>query len=444
MSEELIIDIYNAFNPSEPLPAGSPYYVECGAVRGNEDIFRELGRKILRSRESTCQLYTGHRGVGKSTELQRLKHYLEEKGCLVVYFSADDEDIDPEDTQYTDILLASTRHLIEDLEDQANPHLLLKWLESRWKALKGLALSEVEFDKLDLQSQIAQFGKLTASLRAVPSTRETIRKQVNAHTPTLIEALNEFIEEGKKKLSQNQSQSKLVVIVDGLDRIAPVKREDGKTNHEEIFIDRCEQLKALQCHVIYTVPISLVYYDRATDMLENYGNPPILPMIQIRDRAGNINPQGLEKIKELIVKRVTPFSGKLSIEEEIFDSAQTIALMCKMSGGHPRELMRFMQIALDWTDQLPIREQAVQRAIAESRKIYRNAVDKEEWHKLAQVHHLKRIKHDNEHRSLLFRRCVLEYCDLTQKEETERWHDVHPLILNIPEFQQAFNNLPES
>jgi hypothetical protein len=71
-------------------------------------------------------------------------------------------------------------------------------------------------------------------------------------------------------------------------------------------------------------------------------------------------------------------------------------------------------------------------------------VDKEEWHKLAQVYHLKKIEHDNEHRSLLFRRCVLEYCDLTQKEETERWHDVHPLILNIPEFQQAFNNLPES
>lgn len=439
MSEELIIDIYNAFNPFEPLPAGSPYYVECTEVRGNENIFRELGRKILRSRESTCQLYTGHRGVGKSTELQRLKQHLEGQNCLVVYFSADDEDIDPEDTQYTDILLASTRHLLEELDDKADPSPLLNWLQGRWEALKELAVTEIEFDKLDIKAQIAQFGKLTASLRAVPSTRETIRKQVNAHTTTLIEALNEFIETGKEKLSDRQC--KLVVIVDGLDRIAPIKREDGKTNHEEIFIDRCEQLKALKCHMIYTVPISLVYYDRATDMLENYGNPPILPMIKIHDRSGNIDQKGLEKMKELIVKRVTQFSGHLSIEHQIFDSPETIALMCQMSGGHPRELMRFMQTAIDWTDELPISGQAVQRAIAESRKVYRNTVDKEEWEKLVKVYQSKKIEHDNEHRSLLFRRCVLEYCDLIDEGEPERWHDIHPLILKIPEFQEALKDI---
>ena len=80
MSEDLITKIYNSFNPFEPLQPGDPAYVNCSAVRGNENIFNEVGRKIIRSHLKTCQLYTGHRGVGKSTELLRLKKYLEANG----------------------------------------------------------------------------------------------------------------------------------------------------------------------------------------------------------------------------------------------------------------------------------------------------------------------------------------------------------------------------
>mgnify|MGYP000724551841 CR=1 FL=1 len=98
--EELIIKIYNAFNPARPLEANDRFYVDCSEVRGDESIFRELGKKIIFSEESTCQLYTGHRGVGKSTELLRLKDYLEKKGCFVVYFQADQEDIDSEDSEW--------------------------------------------------------------------------------------------------------------------------------------------------------------------------------------------------------------------------------------------------------------------------------------------------------------------------------------------------------
>ena len=96
----LIDKIYNAFDPFEPLKPGDPAYVECGEVRGDSNIEKDLGRKIVRADSPTCQLYAGHRGGGKSTELLRLKKYLEDNQCFVVYFSADKEDIDSEDTQY--------------------------------------------------------------------------------------------------------------------------------------------------------------------------------------------------------------------------------------------------------------------------------------------------------------------------------------------------------
>jgi len=67
MSQDLLTEIYNVFDPFDPPPKEA--YVNCEAVRGNWSVLRELGRKIIRCNHSTCQLYTGHRGVGKSTEL---------------------------------------------------------------------------------------------------------------------------------------------------------------------------------------------------------------------------------------------------------------------------------------------------------------------------------------------------------------------------------------
>jgi hypothetical protein len=45
--------------------------------------------------------------------LLRLKENLEARGYFVVYFAVDDQDIEPEDVEYADILMACTRHLVE-------------------------------------------------------------------------------------------------------------------------------------------------------------------------------------------------------------------------------------------------------------------------------------------------------------------------------------------
>lgn len=61
--------LYNAFDPFRPLPAGDPAYVNCNSVRGDGDILVGVGREILMSDRMTCQLFGGHRGAGKSTEV---------------------------------------------------------------------------------------------------------------------------------------------------------------------------------------------------------------------------------------------------------------------------------------------------------------------------------------------------------------------------------------
>jgi hypothetical protein len=76
---------YQACNPT-PLVMGNAedrkYYIDFSSVRGG-NIIKELGRTIalLSPDKPTCQLFTGHIGCGKSTELQRLQPSFGNGGC---------------------------------------------------------------------------------------------------------------------------------------------------------------------------------------------------------------------------------------------------------------------------------------------------------------------------------------------------------------------------
>ncbi len=166
----------------------------------------------------------------------------------MVYFAADEEDIDSEDAQYTDILLACTRRLLKDLKRIANPRPILNWLKGRWEDLKDLAQTPIEFESLGVEAQLTQFAKLTANLRAVPELRQKIRQKIDPYSVTLIQVLNEFLVDAKQHLPNGYK--KLAVIVDNLDRMVLVKHGE-RTNSEEVFLDRSEQLQALDCHLIY-------------------------------------------------------------------------------------------------------------------------------------------------------------------------------------------------
>jgi len=435
VSQDLITNLYNSFDPFQPLPAGDAAYVDLRSVRGDANILRDLGNKIIRSPgRNTCQLYAGHRGAGKSTELLRLQADLNQKGCFVVYFAADQDDLDPEDTEYTDILIACTRRLLEQLKN-ANPQPLLTWLNDRQQDLKELAFTEIRFDDLKLETAIGLFGKLSSNIRAIPNERAKIRAKLDPHTVTLLSALNEFIGDGKRHLPTDQSQ--LVVIVDNLDRIVPINREEKRTNHEEIFIDRANQLKGLDCHLIYTIPISMVYSSRVVDLRDIYDNDPlVLPMIMVEmPDDQTICDEGMDQLKDLIARRVRKYAPTQPLEANIFESLEVLEKLCLMSGGHIRNVMLLIRSAFDHIESLPITKQAVQRSITQAREIYHRTVEENQWSLLVEVYKSKAIKNDDEYRKLLFNRCILQYAFFDQKEEMQVWYDVHPLIREIPEFK---------
>jgi hypothetical protein len=440
MNSEIVSRAYNAFK-LQPLEPGDPVYVDCRSVRGDQDVWQELGTTIFMADEPTCQLYTGHRGVGKSTELRILRQKLEDLGYCVVYFEADEADIEPEDTQYTDILLACTRHVLERLRQESDPQPLLGWLRERWGALKDLALTEIEFDKLSVDLQIAQFAKLTANLRAVPNLRRQIREQVDSYSVSLVEALNEFIESAKRNLPSDCRG--VVVIIDNLDRMVPTPVEGGRSNHQQIFLDRSEQLQGIHCHLVYTIPISMVHSSDGPQLEDRYGKPRVLPMIMVRMPDSTVYDPGVDKLKELIKERFQKVDPTLTqnLDTLAFDEAETLKNLCLMSGGHVRNLLYLLQEAIKYEQQLPISGRAIRRSFTEARDTYRTSISAEDWQILAKVAHCKNINNDRVHHRLLANRCILEYRYMNEQEEVLRWWDVHPLIRGIEEFQTALQPL---
>lgn len=433
---DVLTQIYNAVDPFRPLEPGDPAYVNCEAERGDANVLLDLGPEILRSNRYTCQLYSGHRGAGKSTELLRLKADLEAKGCFVVYFAAvgDDGDIDAQDVQYTDILLACTRHLLEELQN-ADPAPLISWFKERGKALYDIGQTKVVMESLDVKALAAQFAEITASIRAIPSQRSKIRDLVNPHTMTLVKALNDFITDGKAKLPPDKKH--LVVIADNLDRIVPIHDDYGRNSHDEIFLDRSDQLKGLDCHLIYTIPISMVYSNRANDLKEVYGNPDLLPMVMVQKLDGSLHPPGIAKMQEVLIRRIQPFIPDVQLGRDIFENEDVVTQLCLASGGHVRELLLLMKEAMNRTEALPIPTRAVRRAIATTRDTYRRTVEKDQWKVLAKVAKTRAIQNDEPHRDLLFRRCLMEYRYFDDDGTMQCWYDAHPLIKAIPEFEQA-------
>ena len=111
---------YQACNPSRPLMMGNAadrrYYIDFASVRGGK-IIEALQRTISRISPDTptCQLFTGHLGCGKSTELLRLQAELEEQKFHVVYFESTHV-LEMADVDVTDILMAIAGQVSESLE----------------------------------------------------------------------------------------------------------------------------------------------------------------------------------------------------------------------------------------------------------------------------------------------------------------------------------------
>lgn len=434
---------YRACNPSKTLDIRNAedlqYYIDLSSVQGDK-IFAQLKRTITRlsPNKPTCQLFTGHIGCGKSTELLRLKAQLEQHGFHVVYLESS-QDLDMADVDVSDIMLAIARQVSRSLEEikisiqptgfrallQGAANILPTQIElsaevSLPKVGNVRASTEGEF------SLALGISKISATAKDSRGFRSRLRQYLEPQVNWILEAINkELLEPAIHQLKQ-QGKRGLVVIVDNLDRLDNSPKPSGRSQTEYLFVDRGEYLNKLNCHVVYTIPLALTF-SNDLHLTNRFGIEPwILPMVRVQQRNGARYEEGVALLQQIVLARAFPDmepQQRLNAISEVFDSPETLDRLCLVSGGHLRNLLGLLYSCFQEEDP-PISRNNLERVISQRRKQLSLGITSDDWELLEQAAETKTVRGEEGYQTLLRSLFIFEY-----RDGEGVWFDINPIFL---------------
>lgn len=455
------LNVKNFFRASKPSvtinwsrPEQKQYYIDFFSVRGSNTI-EELKRTItFLEDEPTCQLFAGHVGCGKSTELSRLKKELEDEGYHVVYFESS-QDLDMADVDISDILLAIARQVSKSLEETAinlHPTRFQKFLQNIADNLNNLEVIGVNVQAPETQifgvgvklpkpigfnSENGKFslslgiGEITSKSKDSYSIRSFLRDYTEPQVNYLLKAINdELLTPAQEQLKQ-QGKAGLVVIIDNLDRIDNRQRASGKTQPEYLFIERGEQLNQLKCHVVYTIPLILAFSNGREHLKNRFGSDPkILPMVRVKERDGSPCKLGIDLLQQMVLARAFPDiepEQRYNFTFELFDNPATLDRLCQVSGGHVRNLLVLLHTCLQKSNP-PFSDELIEQVISQRCSDLSNAITPDEWELLREVERHKVVRGEEKCEILLRSLFVFEY-----RDSSRSWFDINPVLAESEE-----------
>ena len=414
------------FDPLRPLGANeTDLYVDWQErLDIADDVKIRLTNSIARSPGPVTRLFTGHRGAGKTTELNRVRQRLEDGfGGRRVFVSMlfAEQWVHLDDVQPEDLVFQIVRQLVSDLKQVG-----FTFAEKSFRnALGGLR----DFFRGRVAVEGAEVGidPLSVSLRfeSFPTARKEFRNLLQGLLPTIYDLTNtEILSKARAWLAapEHGGYADIAIIVDQLDRI-PRKPINGYTNHENLFLDHAGPLRALNCDVLYTIPIELAYSRAYARLQDVYGSAILaLPAVPVSTRAGEEFPPGLMVLREIVRRRADKAGMGL---DEVFTGPDLLDEVLRSSGGHIRGLFVMLQSILDRAAELPISRTITQRGLRRAAADLAVPLRKSDWELLARVHesHEQVGEDHGVWNEFLRDRFVLAY-----EDEDGHWYDRHPLL----------------
>lgn len=422
--------LYNRCNPDESLAPDDERYVELDelGVRGAH-WSRKLARQIELSTGPVCQLFTGLRGTGKSTELRRLAARLAnpaKRNLLPVLIDADDvldltTTIDISDVLAL-ILLYCERTVLLAEGGKAEDALADGPLRRLWN---WLTRTEVEIKDLGLESEFFGIkGKVGFDLKINPTVRQRVREIVARHLSTFVRFVRDELVELDARVKQ-LGRHGLVVVFDSLEKLrgTSLTWKEVLESAERIFANGAPYLQ-LPVHVLYTVPAALTR--RMADPVS------FLPMVKVRAANGELNEDGFRAIHELIAKRIEPADLEALFGPDMVEPR--VRQLALWSGGYPREILRMLQELLT-LEKFPIDERTLDRQLQRAGNSYRSIVyDSGAMAWLGTVARSKKLitANDAEREAadlFLSNNVILRYLN------DDEWFDVHPSVAGLEELR---------
>jgi hypothetical protein len=329
---------------------------------------------------------------------------------------------------YVDILLLIAHKVEEELRkreiflDSALLEDLYQWFADKvWskdtrKEISAEVGTEAEIGvTIPLFSKL--FARLSAGVRSNEEERKEIRLTLRREWYVFVNKLDTLLLQARTKVRKHNRRD-LVVIVDGLEKMFYEPERDGGGNptgesSHSLLIKQAEQLNVPQCHLIYTVPISLAFNASLPNAFD-IDTPVVMPMVNIK------KPEGVSQLIALIEKRV--------IIEQVFENRALVEKLVKMSGGAVRDLMRLIRMTClqaTTAQTRQINSDFVDRAIRSLVREYDRLIQEKDISALQSVCQHQRVTGDERFARLLHNRVIHEY------QNGERWADVHPAVREI-------------
>ena len=409
------------------------YYVDAFEGRGDNPVMT-LKRRLLDNPGGKLQiLFSGYRGCGKSTELNKLQQEISNE-FIVLNFSIREE-LDLVNLNYVELFVITMEKLFDVVAEYniiINPQLfksVTEWSRTveieKIRVLTGEASLEAGIEtEVSVPLFARFFGKMRAAANASSSTKKTIIESIEPRLSDLIGHCNDLVREVKSKLPKIGKQG-LIIIIEDLDKLSVEKSE-------ELFFNHSHLLGSLQTHVIFTFPVSLCYHSKSTVITGNFDQDFELPMVKVHDKLGNPYPKGREALHRIITRR---------IETECFEPPELVYQFIDISGGCLRDLFTMIRDAADnalnhgrtsiteadYTKSFFKLRSSYQNTIAEKRVNNEVVTSVAEYYEVLRelaLSETKTVDNTGVTLDLRYSRCILGYNDVV-------WSDVHPVVRSI-------------
>lgn len=233
-----LLDVLAVLDFEEALGPEDPRYIETERARGSERTLDRLARKfglqlsdgLFVPPTQRHVLFFGHLGSGKTTELRRYAKALSGPDRFFVVEVDISTELDRNNLQYADTLMALARVLFDRLEaagvllDASALDPLERWFSERVLTEEGAKELSAGLEagmtaKHGLPYLLSLFAKFTVAFKTNVTYKESLRHVVRNTFSQFADAINVVLLRAETALSEQGRAKRLLFIIDGTDKL---------------------------------------------------------------------------------------------------------------------------------------------------------------------------------------------------------------------------------
>lgn len=414
-----LVEAIHRFSP-QPIVFGRDSTNESFYVERTDEPLGELRVHLMSAPTGTDKtLLAGHRGTGKSTELNRLAADPEVQAHYeVVSFSVKDS-LELTDVDHVDLLFTMVARTYEALSSDGAP---LELKPETVQALEGWRSRVVERMEEVSKGAAADlsagngglsgfFGKFGVRLRYERTTREVARQVIQPRIGEFIGHLSDFFVEVQLALKAHKGK-RLLLLIEDLDKLSDIRMA------EALFFDTGPYLVQPPVRIVYTVPIALHYSKKFAQIANRFGESVLVPNVRLvsHETGGEPYQEGLDTMHAFVKQRM----DASLIEDDAMEQA------VQLGGGLFQQTQRLMQKACTKAvgrKMSMLSAAEVRDAASDLRAELERGLKSDDIRILHEVHETRQTSADEASLQLL------HYLHLVEYRNSERWCDVNPLLL---------------